>query len=49
MRTYRHYLIGQKRIWMGGGKGNRCLRGLIHYRDLIEEYLAAKRVVVNGS
>lgn len=44
MRSYRKYLIGQKRIWMAQGKsGHRCLRGLIHYRELIAEYLEAKR------
>jgi hypothetical protein len=43
MRCYRAYLIGQKRVWMAGGAGHRCLRGLIRYRPLVEEYLAAKR------
>lgn len=47
MRIYRKYFVGQKRIWMSQGKaGHRCLRGLIHYRDLLQEYLAAKRLVV---
>jgi hypothetical protein len=46
MRSYRKALIGQKRIWMSQRKaGRRCLRGLVHYRDLIDEYLAAKRLV----
>lgn len=45
MHCYRRYLLGQKRVWMGGGRGNRCLRGLLHYRDLVDEYLAAKRVL----
>jgi hypothetical protein len=49
MRSYRHFLIGQKRKWMAQGKaGNRCLRGLIHYRALVDEYLAAKREVLKG-
>jgi hypothetical protein len=46
MRSYRKFLIGQKRVWMAQGRaGHRCLRGLIHYRDLIDEYLAAKRLM----
>lgn len=47
MRSYRKYFVGQKRVWMSQGKGRRCLRGLIHYRALLEEYLAAKRLVVS--
>lgn len=46
MRCYRRYLLGQKRVWMASGRGNRCLRGLLHYRDLVDEYLAAKREVI---
>lgn len=49
MRSYRRYLIGQKRVWMGGGKGHRCLRGLVKYRALVDEYLAAKQVTVRAS
>jgi hypothetical protein len=45
IRRYRQYLIGQKRVWMAQGMGSRCLRGLIHYRDFIDEYLAAKRLI----
>jgi hypothetical protein len=45
VRHYRKYLIGQKRVWMARGMGRRCLRGLIHYRQLIDTYLEAKREV----
>lgn len=48
MRCYRRFLMGQKRVWMAGGKGNKCLRGLIHYRGLVDEYVAAKRLVVTS-
>lgn len=45
MRSYRKFLVGQKRVWMASGKaGNRCLRGLIHYRGYVDQYLAAKRL-----
>jgi hypothetical protein len=43
MSVYRRYLIGQKRVWMAGGKRHRCLRALIHYRGYIAAYLDAKR------
>lgn len=46
MRIYRAYLIGQKRVWMSRqSRGHRCLRGLVHYRELVAEYLAAKRAL----
>lgn len=40
---YRTHLVELKRKWMGMGRGHRCLRGLIHYRAMIDTYLAAKR------
>lgn len=46
MRTYRKYMVEQKLKWMAGGKGSGCLRGLVKYRALVEEYLAAKRKVL---
>jgi hypothetical protein len=47
MRSYRKYLIGQKRIWMSQNRtAKRCLRGLIRYRAYIDEYLAAKRLMI---
>jgi hypothetical protein len=49
MRSYRKYLIGQKRVWMAQNwRAKRCLRGLSHYRAYIDEYLAAKRLVVSN-
>jgi hypothetical protein len=36
LRVYRGHILGSKRKW-------RTARGLIHYRELIEIYLAAKR------
>lgn len=47
MERYRHFLVGQKRVWMASGRGSRCLRGLVHYLDLVEEYLAAKRLCLS--
>lgn len=38
MRRYRSYLLGCKKSWS-------TARGLIHYRRLLDEYLAAKRLV----
>jgi hypothetical protein len=32
---------------MAEGKGNRCLRGIIHYRDIIDEYMSAKALVIS--
>ncbi len=46
MKTYRAYLIGQKRVWMSKGKGSKCLRGLIHYKGFIATYLACKRFLL---
>jgi hypothetical protein len=46
MRSYRAYLIGQKRIWMSQKRtAKRCLRGLTHYKEYIHTYLAAKEIV----
>lgn len=42
MICYRKDLMKSKRKW------GTC-RGLIHYRRLLNEYLAAKRLVVNGN
>jgi addiction module HigA family antidote len=47
LRVYRSFLIGQKRKWMASGtRGRRCLRALVHYRDLVQEQRAAQRVVL---
>ncbi len=47
IRSYRKYLIGQKRVWMSQNpRAKRCLRGLIHYRAYLDEYLAGKRLVM---
>lgn len=40
MRVYRGHLLGCKRKWG-------TARGLIHYRAILQEYLAAKRLVVH--
>lgn len=37
MRVYRAHILGCKRKWGSA-------RGLIHYRRIVDEYLAAKRV-----
>lgn len=39
MRCYRQYVLNRKRK-------NGTARGIIHYRRILDEYLAAKRVVV---
>lgn len=39
MRIYRSYILKSKRRWG-------TARGLIHYRPLVEEYLAAKALVI---
>lgn len=41
MRHYRKFLLGFKRV-----KGS--ARGLVHYRSYIQEYLAAKRLVLSN-
>lgn len=38
MTVYRGHILGSKRKW-------RTARGLIHYRAIVGEYLAAKRRV----
>lgn len=40
MQRYRQYILNKKRV-------NGTARGLIHYRPILYEYLAAKRVVVS--
>lgn len=47
-RTYRGYLMGRKGKWMAAGKGHRCLRGLIYYREYVGQYLAGKRLALNS-
>jgi len=42
MRCYRKHILKCKKRWG-------TARGLIHYRRLLDEYLAAKRVTVNGN
>lgn len=42
MRTYRAHILGCKKKWGSA-------RGLIHYRAIIGEYLAAKRDYLSGS
>jgi hypothetical protein len=39
MRCYRQHILGRKRSWG-------TARGLVHYKALVAEYLAAKRVVI---
>ena len=48
-RTYRSYLMGRKRKWMSLGRGHRCLRGLIYYRQYVALYLAGKCTAPNSS
>lgn len=38
MTVYRRHILGSKRKW-------RTARGLVHYLEIVEEYLAAKRRV----
>ena len=48
MRVYRSFLVDQKRKWMASGtRGHRCLRALLHYRDLIQEQRGAQRVMLS--
>lgn len=42
MRRYRGHILGSKRKWG-------YARGLIHYRRLIDEYLAAKRLAIKAN
>lgn len=54
MGAYRRYLLGfkqqmnRKAVSQGRAPSKRVARGLIHYRPLLEEYLAAKRVVISA-
>jgi hypothetical protein len=42
-RYYRRFLIkGLKPLWMGHGRGHRCLRAHMKYLDYIDQYLAGK-------
>ncbi len=46
-RVYRRFLVDQKRKWIASGtKGHRCLRALLHHRDLVREQRAAQRLVL---
>lgn len=47
-RYYRQFLLGRKRLWMSHGRGNRCLRALLHYRAWVNEYLAGKATHFSG-
>jgi len=38
MRVYRRHILGSKRKWG-------TARGLIHYRAIVAEYLAAKWII----
>jgi hypothetical protein len=40
MTVYRRHILGSKRKW-------RTARGLIHYRAIVQEYLACKRFVID--
>lgn len=42
MKSYRSFLVGTK-------KRNGSARSLVHYRGLLQEYLAAKRDVIAGA
>ena len=42
MVAYRRYILGCKARWG-------TARGLVHYRAIVGEYLAAKRDVVRGA
>lgn len=42
MVHYRKFLLGFKRV-------NGTARGLIHYRELLQEYLSAKRDTLAGA
>lgn len=41
MRAYRRYILGMKKKFG-------TARSQVHYRDLIETYLAAKRIVLSS-
>lgn len=50
MRAYRTYILSLKRkqgaqIAADDRRRKSCHRGIIHYKAIIEEYLAAKRLV----
>ncbi len=42
MRCYRRYILSCKRKWG-------TARGLVHYRPIVAEYLAAKRITLRQS
>ncbi len=42
MRRYRQYILNRKRK-------DGTARGLIHYRRIVDEYLAAKRLVIEAA
>jgi hypothetical protein len=52
MIAYRHCILGEKRRIAGlthsGRNFRRGARGLIHYLDYVQEYLAAKRDVLRA-
>ncbi len=56
MRCYRGHILGKKRAWSRKRRDidgdarvpQRGARQLIHYRAFIDEYLAAKALVIHG-
>lgn len=52
MRRYRQYILNTKaaankdRLSQGKPPARRIARALVHYRAYVEEYLAAKRLVI---
>ncbi len=58
MECYRVYILGikrngfvnyDKRVESHVVKGRRVARSLVHYKEFIQEYLAAKRDVLRGA
>lgn len=45
MRSYRRFIIGKRREFTGKW-GHRAHRSMIHYMDIVHEYLEAKRDVL---
>lgn len=54
MQRYRAYILNTKRVAnenrVSQGKpiAKRAARALVHYRGYLDQYLAAKRIVLNG-
>jgi hypothetical protein len=45
MIAYRRYILTRRKAFNGG---KRAARALVHYRELIDTYLWAKRQVIHG-